>query len=40
MTSEKALTRLADDIATVIPTVDRNTEGQYGDGIGSEYELR
>ncbi len=40
MTSENALTRLADDIATVIPTVDRNTEGQYGDGIGSEDEPR
>ena len=36
----EALTRLADDIATVIPTVDANTEGQYGDGIGSEDEPR
>jgi len=40
MTSEKALTRLADDIATILPTVDRNTQGQYGDGIGSEDEPR
>ncbi len=40
MTSENALTRLADDIANVIPTVDRNTQGQYGDGIGSEDEPR
>ncbi|WP_435093459.1 hypothetical protein [Halorubrum sp. N11] len=40
MTSKKPLTRLADDIATIIPTVDRNTEGQYGDGIGSEDEPR
>lgn len=40
MSSEEALTRLADDIATVIRTVDANTEGQYGDGIGSEDEPR
>ena len=40
MDSENALTRLGDDIATVIPIVDRNTEGQYGDGIGSEDEPR
>jgi hypothetical protein len=40
MDTEEALTRLADDIATVIPTVDANTEGQYGDGIGSEDEPR
>lgn len=40
MSSEEALTRLADDIATVIPTVDASTKGQYGDGIGSEDEPR
>ncbi|PAU83157.1 hypothetical protein CK500_10130 [Halorubrum salipaludis] len=40
MSSENALARLADDIATVIPTVDRDTEGQYGAGIGSEDEPR
>jgi hypothetical protein len=40
MSSENTLARLADDIATVISTVDRNTEGQYGDGIGSEDEPR
>lgn len=40
MNTEKALTRLADDITTVIPTVDANTNEQYGDGIGSEDEPR
>ncbi|WP_435075252.1 hypothetical protein [Halorubrum sp. HHNYT27] len=40
MSSEQKLAALAEDIATVISAVDRNTEGQYGDGIGSEDEPR
>ncbi|QAU11660.1 hypothetical protein EKH57_02150 [Halorubrum sp. BOL3-1] len=40
MDSKSALTQLANDIAAVISTVDANTEGQYGDGIGSENEPR
>jgi hypothetical protein len=40
MNNDNTLTRLAGDIATVISTVDANTEGQYGDGIGSEDEPR
>ena len=40
MDSEKQLARLATDIAAVLPTVDQRTQGQYGDGIGSEDEPR
>ena len=40
MGSEKKLAQLAEDIATVLPTVDADTKGQYGDGIGSEDEPR
>lgn len=38
MTSNKSLSRFAEDIADVMPEVDENTEGQYKDGIGSESE--
>jgi hypothetical protein len=36
--SEKTLKKLAEDMASVIPSVDSKTKGQYGDGIGSEDE--
>jgi hypothetical protein len=35
-----SLTRLAADFASIIPSVDAETEGQYGSGIGSESEER
>lgn len=35
-----SLRQLATDLAEVIPSVDAGTEGQYGDGIGSESEER
>jgi len=35
-----SLSQLASDIAKVVPTVDAETEGQYGDGLGSESEER
>ena len=34
------LSKLSEDIGAVMPAVDANTEGQYGDGIGSEDETR
>jgi len=37
---DNALEVFADDIASVIPSVDSETTGQYGDGIGSEDEER
>lgn len=40
MTRNESLSRFAEDIATVMPEVDENTEGQYRDGIGSEDEPR
>jgi hypothetical protein len=40
MTDRQTLKTLAEDIATVIPSVDSQTTGQYGDGIGSENEER
>ena len=38
MTKNKSLSKFAEDIAAVMPEVDANTEGQYGDGLGSEDE--
>ena len=35
-----SLETLAEDIASVIPSIDSRTTGQYGDGIGSEDEER
>jgi hypothetical protein len=35
-----SLEKLTEDVASVIPAVDRETTGQYGDGIGSEDEER
>lgn len=35
-----SITRLAEDAAEVIPRIDSETTGQYGDGIGSEDEQR
>jgi hypothetical protein len=35
-----ALSRLAQDIASVIPSIDSETDGQYGPGLGSESEER
>jgi hypothetical protein len=40
MMDRQALKTLAEDIASVIPSVDSQTTGQYGDGIGSESEER
>lgn len=40
MTSTPVLSELAEDIADDIPSVDAETKGQYGDGIGSENEER
>jgi hypothetical protein len=40
MTRHAALERLATDIADLIEAVDADTEGQYGNGIGSESEER
>lgn len=38
--SEETLIQLATDIASVIPFIDSETEGQYGHGLGSESEER
>ncbi|WP_254279971.1 transcriptional regulator [Haloarcula marina] len=38
MTTAKTLRQFADDLATVLPKVDSQTTGQYGDGLGSEDE--
>ena len=35
-----SIAQLAEDVAEVIPQIDRETTGQYGDGIGSEDEER
>jgi len=40
MNTESSLTKLAEDISEVIPQIDSETTGQYGDGIGSENEER
>jgi hypothetical protein len=40
MTAEAQLEQFAEDIAGVIERVDAETEGQYGDGLGSEDEER
>lgn len=39
-TTDQTLSRLANDIASVIPSIDAETGGQYGAGIGSESEER
>lgn len=39
-TATQTLSRLAQDIASVVPAIDAETEGQYGSGIGSESEER
>lgn len=40
MTHNEPLSKFAEDIAAVMPEVDANTEGQYGNGLGSENEPR
>jgi hypothetical protein len=40
MPIQQSLFRLAVDFASVVPSVDAKTEGQYGSGIGSENETR
>lgn len=40
MTKPLSLKRLTQELAAVVPVVDSRTEGQYGDGIGSENEER
>lgn len=40
MTESLSLQELTQDTAAAVPTVDRRTTGQYGDGIGSENEER
>lgn len=40
MVDRQTLKTLAEDTASVIPSVDSQTTGQYGDGIGSESEER
>lgn len=40
MTGQLSLRELTIDIAEIIPDVDNQTSGQYGDGIGSENEER
>lgn len=40
MTEPPSLEELTEDMAAVIPTVDAETTGQYGDGLGSEDEER
>lgn len=36
----ETLSRFAEDVASVVPSVDAETEGQYGSGLGSELEER
>jgi hypothetical protein len=38
--TQAKLSQFAEDIADVIPAVDADTQGQYGDGLGSESEER
>jgi hypothetical protein len=40
MTTPPSLDQLTEDIASAVPAVDRETTGQYGDGLGSEDEER
>jgi hypothetical protein len=40
MTVLPSLDQLTEDIANAMPAVDRETTGQYGDGLGSEDEER
>jgi hypothetical protein len=40
MTDKQTLKTFAEDIGSIIPSVDSQTTRQYGDGIGSENEER